>query len=123
MTHRSRIVATLFALLLVAGHAAAAPSLNLVILENEGSAAHIVVGETLTLTLTIKHAGLTNPFSLPNTSGLAVNGSGSDPHSGQYTFFVTPARPGDFTVPAFDVRTGSGQALHVNALKFHVFAR
>ena len=115
-------VSPLFALLFVAGHAGA-PSLNLAIDGNDGSANHIAVGETLTLMLTIKHAGLTNPFSLPNAPGLTVNGSGSDPYSGKYTFFVTPSRPGDYTIPAFDIHVGSGQALHVNALKFHVFAR
>jgi hypothetical protein len=113
----------LFVLLLSAGHAMAAPPLNLVILQNDGSASHIIVGETLTLTLTIKHAGLTNPFSLPNTPGLVLNGSGSDPHSGEYTFFVTPTRAGDYTIAPFDVHAGAAQTLHVNALKFHVFAR
>jgi hypothetical protein len=118
----NRFSTTLAALLLVGGSAAAAPSLNIMIDENDESAAHITPGEVLTLTLTIKHTGLSNPFSLPKTPGLPVTGSGSDPRHGEYTFFVTPARAGDFTIPAFDIRTDSGQVLHVNALKLHVWA-
>lgn len=118
----NRFSATLAALLLVGGSAAAAQALNITIDENDESAAHIAPGEVLTLTLTIKHTGLSNPFSLPKVPGLLVTGSGSDPRHGEYTFFVTPAHAGDFTIPAFDIRIDSGQVLHVKALKLHVWA-
>jgi hypothetical protein len=116
-------IAALIALLLVAGRAGGTSSLNLAIDEGETSASRIKPGETLTLGLTIKHARTNNPFSLPRTPGLVVNGSGSDPHSGHYYFFVTPSRAGDYLIPPFDIRTDTGQVLHVNALRFHVVAR
>jgi hypothetical protein len=120
MVRRWPIPAALVALLLVAARAGGTQSLNLAIDEGETGGSDIKPGETLTLGLTIKHTRMSNPFSLPRTPGLVVNGSGSDPHSGNYYFFVTPSRAGDYVIPAFDIHTDSGQVLHVNALRLHV---
>jgi hypothetical protein len=117
---RSPIPLAIVALLLIAGPADSAPNLTIAIDAGQTSASDIRVGQTLTLSLTIAHTKLTNPFRLPYTPGLVVNGNGSDPNHNAYTFFVTPSRPGDFVIRAFDIRTDSGQVLHVNALTLHV---
>jgi hypothetical protein len=76
-----------------------------------------VVGQPITLTLTIKSGSVTN-ITLPKVDGLTLNGSGTNPPD--FNFFITPTRAGDFTIPAFDIRTDDGQTIHVNAVKFHV---
>src|SRR6202030_183421 len=74
MVRRWPIPAALFALLLVAARAGGTQSLNLAIDEGETGGSDIKPGETLTLGLTIKHTRMSNPFSLPRTPGLVVNG-------------------------------------------------
>ena len=55
--------------------------------------------------------------------GLVLSGSGWQPGLSknviEYNFILTPSRTGDFTVPAFDIRTDDGQTLHVGPIKFH----
>ena len=122
MTRIWTATAALTVLLLAAGPALAS-SLNLAIDEGDTSPSDLQVGVPYTFSLTIPHTRLSNPFSLPRTPGLAVTGSGSDPRHSMYTFMVTPSRVGDYTIPAFNIRTDSGQSLHVNALRVHVSAQ
>jgi BatD DUF11 like domain len=74
---------------------------------------------TTTVALIVKNGKVSQPIQWPKTDGLPVTGSGYDPHTNTFTFFLTPQRAGDFTVPAFDFRTDDGQTLHVGPLKFH----
>jgi BatD DUF11 like domain len=75
---------------------------------------------TTTVELVVKSGKVSQPIQWPKVDGLPVTGSGYDPNSNTFSFFLTPARAGDFTVPAFDFRTDDGQTLHVGPLKFHV---
>jgi len=74
---------------------------------------------TTTVALVVKTGKVSQPIQWPKVDGLPLTGSGYDPHTNTFTFFLTPARAGDFTVPAFDFRTDDGQTLHVGSLKFH----
>lgn len=84
--------------------------------------AKIGAGETVTIMLTVTNGKVSQAIRLPHVDGLVVNGSGTNPgaHSESFTFFVTPTRAGDITIPAFDIRTDEGQTLHVNAIKLRV---
>jgi len=75
------------------------------------------VGAVITLTLTIRDGSIKG-ISLPEVSGLTLNGTGTN--LPDYNFFITPTRAGDFTIPAFDIHTGDGKVIHVKAVKFHV---
>ena len=69
--------------------------------------------------LIVKNGKVSQPIQWPKVDGLPVTSSGYDPHSNTFSFGLTPQRAGDFTVPAFDLRTDDGQTLHVGPLKFH----
>jgi BatD DUF11 like domain len=77
-----------------------------------------------TITLTVKNGKVSQAIQLPLVDGLVLNGSGANPgvHSQDFNFFVTPTQPGDYTIPAFDIRTDDGQTLHVAAIKLHAIA-
>ena len=74
-----------------------------------------------TVGLVVTNAKVSQPISWPKVNGLTLSGTGWQPVPGgtSYNFFLTPARVGDFTVPAFDIRTDDGQTLHVGPIKFH----
>jgi hypothetical protein len=76
-----------------------------------------------TVKLTVTNGRVSQPISWPKVDGLVLNGSGQQPglskNVTEYNFFLTPSRAGDFTVPAFDIRTDDGQTLHVGPIKFH----
>jgi len=72
-----------------------------------------------TIELVVANAKVSQPIAWPKVEGLTLNGTGNDPHTNTFTFFLTPSRVGDFTVPAFDIRTDDGQTLHVGPIKFH----
>lgn len=74
---------------------------------------------TTNINLIVKNAKVSQPIQWPEVDGLPLTGSGYDPHTNSFLFILTPQRPGDFTVPAFDFRTDDGQTLHVGPLKFH----
>jgi len=83
------------------------------------------IGETVTIVLTVASGIVSQPVQLPHADGLVVNGSGTNPYGGseKLNFFVTPARAGDITIPAFDIYTDDGQTLHVPVIKFHVVSQ
>jgi len=72
-----------------------------------------------TVELVVIGAKVSQPISWPKVNGLTLSGSGSDLHRNAFTFFLTPTRTGDFTVPAFDFRADDGETLHVDPIKFH----
>ena len=80
------------------------------------------VGDVLTIVLTVTNGKISQAIRLPDVDGLAVNGSGTNPlaDSEDFTFFVTPTRAGDITIPAFDIRTDDGETLEVNPIILHV---
>ena len=82
------------------------------------------VGVPVTVVITIKGAKV-DKVDLPTVDGLTLNGSGENPYGGKldFTFFLTPSHAGDYTIPAFDVKTVDGQTLHVDAIKFHAAAQ
>jgi len=116
------------ALLLPAAPVFAAASVTLSIdqggQEKSGLAVYTMsVDNVYTVELTVKSAKVSQPIPWPKVDGLTLNGSGFDPHRNTFTFFVTPSRTGDLTVPGFDFRTDDGQTLHVGPIKIHVVAR
>ena len=82
---------------------------------------HVNVPTTIELVVT--GAKLIQPVPWPNVNGLTLNGSGYDPNQRAYTFFLSPSRPGDFIVPAFNVRADDGETVHVGPIKFHAVQR
>ena len=100
------------------GHMAKGPEL--------GNGVETVVENTYTLQLIVQSGKVSRGIALPHVDGLTLSGTGTQPWSGNatsYNFFITPARTGDFTIPAFDIRTDAGETLHVGAIKFHVIGR
>jgi type 1 fimbria pilin len=77
----------------------------------------VTAGQPVTMTITITQ-GTVKEIKLPQVRGLTLNGSGKD--RSEYTFFLTPAKAGDYTIPAFDVVTENGKTIHVNSVKLHV---
>jgi hypothetical protein len=110
-------LAVILAALILAGCGASGPAVDIV----PQIVGDVVAGQPVTITLS-GPVGKPGEFSLPHVDGLTVNGSGADPNTKppSYNFFVTPARAGDFTIPAFDIHSDDGQTFHVQALKLHV---
>ena len=87
------------------------------------------VGDEVNVTMQVQNGGVTN-IRLPHVDGLEVIGNrtmtgitfqnGSFSSTTQQVFTLVPSRPGDFTIPAFDLHTQDGQILHVQAMKLHV---
>ena len=90
------------------------------------------VGDEVSVTLTIQGGGMGDSAELPQVDGLQNSGSsstmsfsfnsatGSLNSAVTQTFVLIPQRPGDFTIPAFDIQTRNGQTLHARAMKLHV---
>jgi hypothetical protein len=88
------------------------------------------VGDPVIVTLTIA-GGTIGGIQLPHVAGLEAGGTSfqiksSDNDNGSFTTSVAlnisliPTRPGDFTIPAFDIRTQEGDVLHVKPMKLRV---
>jgi hypothetical protein len=73
------------------------------------------VGVPATIELTVTGGKVSGPVALPTVAGLTLNGSGTNPQPRleSFTFFVTSTHAGDFTIPAFDLHTDTGETLHV----------
>jgi hypothetical protein len=118
-----------FALVLLAAPAFAAASVTVSADEggmrmSSGKAVYAMqVDVQTTVKLTVTNGKVSQPISWPKVDGLVLNGSGQQPglskNVTEYNFFLTPSHVGDFTVPAFDIRTDDGQTLHVGPIKFH----
>ena len=88
------------------------------------------VGDEVTVTLTVQNGSLDNvqlpavdglqlqPGTSTSTNMIFTNGTLSSSVSESFT--LVPSRPGNFTIPAFDVHTTDGTVLHVKAMKLHV---
>ena len=118
-------------------HAVCAASLLLMCGASHGRAATLTqrlepndvnVGDEITVTITINNGGNAD-IQLPHVDGLQVTGTSTSTqlmfNNGAFTsalsqvFTVVAERPGDFTIPAFDLNV-QGQTLHVQAMKLHV---
>jgi len=89
------------------------------------------VGDPVMVTLTIT-GGTIGAIQLPEVDGLSHGGTSMQIKSGDedggtetavvLNFALIPTRPGDFTLPGFDVHTQEGEVLHVKPMKLHVLA-
>ena len=89
------------------------------------------VGDPVMVTLTIT-GGTIGGVQFPEVDGLSHGGTSMQIKSGDedggtetsvaLNFALIPTRPGDFTLPAFDIHTQEGETLHVKAMKLHVVA-
>ncbi len=87
------------------------------------------VGDPVMVTLTVQ-GGTIGRIQLPKVDGLeagdpsyqikSIEDNGSFFTTVSFSIAITPTRPGDFTIPAFDLRTQEGDVLHVKAIKLHV---
>jgi hypothetical protein len=87
------------------------------------------VGDPVMITLTVQGGSIGN-IQLPPVDGLEVESTNfqikSEDDNGSFSTSVSlnisliPTRPGDFTIPAFDIHTPEGDVLHVKAMKLHV---
>ena len=83
----------------------------------------------VTLTIT---GGTIGGVQFPEVDGLSHGGTRMQVKSGdenggtetsvELAFALIPMRPGDFTLPAFDIHTQEGDTLHVKPMKLHVVA-
>ena len=88
------------------------------------------VGDQVTVTFTIQNAAEPPTVVLPRVDGLQQAGSSSMTNitftngtlasSASMTFVLIPVRPGDFTIPAFEIHAHDGEVLHAHAMKLHV---
>ena len=88
------------------------------------------VGDQVTVTFTIQNAAEPPTVTLPRVDGLQQAGSSSMTNitftngtlasSASTTFVLIPVRPGDFTIPAFEIHAHDGEVLHARAMKLHV---
>ena len=85
----------------------------------------VKVGDPVIVTLTVQ-GGTIGTIQLPTVDGLQVGEtnyqikSGDDNNGNTFTSVtfnipISPIRPGDFTIPAFDLHTQEGDVLHVVA--------
>ena len=92
--------------------------------------AEVNVGDPVIVTLTVQ-GGSIGAIHLPPVDGLEVSGTsiqimsgyndnGTSFNSVSLNISLLPTRPGDFTIPAFDLHTQEGDVLHVKAMKLHV---
>jgi len=88
------------------------------------------VGDPVIVTLTVQ-GGSIGGIQLPPVDGLEVSGTSfqiksEEDTSGNFSTSVLlnisllTTRPGNFTIPAFDLHTQEGDVLHVKAMKLHV---
>jgi hypothetical protein len=88
------------------------------------------VGDPVMVTITVQ-GGTVGTTQLPSVDGLEAgstnlqikseqNDNGSFTTSVALSVSLTPVRAGDFTVPAFDLKTQEGDVLHIKAMKLHV---
>lgn len=87
------------------------------------------VGDQVTISYTLQNGNNVN-FNLPPVDGLQVAGAGTQSQiainnmtvtsSFVKTFIVVPTKPGNLTIPAFDITMPDGQVLHTQAMKLHV---
>jgi uncharacterized protein (DUF58 family) len=103
---------------LAATLAARATTMQVETMPKDGS---VDVGEALTLTITLTGSRISGTIRLPTIDGLTYDGSSMhyDENLETFHFFLTPARPGDFTIPGFDIRTQSGEKFHVADIEIH----
>jgi hypothetical protein len=86
------------------------------------------VGDQVTVTLTVNNGN--GDIDLPRVDGLELQQTyastnitftnGTLTNSVSQIFTLVPDRPGDFTIPAFDIRVSGGQVLHAHEMKIHV---
>jgi len=87
------------------------------------------VGDQVIVTISVQNGSIDN-LQMPQVDGLQIAGTrsatnitfsnGSLSRATAFTFALVPARPGDFTIPAFDIHTHEGDVLHVKAMTLHV---
>jgi hypothetical protein len=84
--------------------------------------ATVNVGTPITVAIIIHGGKAADPPWLKHGDDVQMNGAGTNPqpNSDEYTFFVTPLHPGKVTFGAIDVRTTSGQTLHMNPITLAV---
>ncbi|MEI9998338.1 MAG: BatD family protein [Verrucomicrobiota bacterium] len=91
--------------------------------------AQAAVGDAVTLTVTVQN-GTMGRIDLPAVDGLQAvqetttkmlsNSGGVFTVSTSQTFRLTPRRPGDFTIPGFDVPLQEGGTLRAKEVRLHV---
>jgi hypothetical protein len=120
---RATVIALIFGLIVAPAFAAGSVTVQV----DEGGF-HVSTGKPVytmwvevvtTVELVVAGAKVSQPIQWPQVDGLTLSGSGYNPHTNAFSFFLTPTRVGDFTVPAFDIRADDGQTLHVGPIKFH----
>jgi hypothetical protein len=90
----------------------------------------VSVGDQVTVTLTVNNGN--GDIDLPRVDGLELQQTyastnitftnGTLTNSVSQIFTLVPDRPGDFTIPAFDIHVSGGQVLHAHEMKIHVVA-
>lgn len=117
------VLATLFALTTTSCPAAAT-------LTQQIDPHEVNVGDPVIVTLTVQGSSI-GAIQLPPVDGLQVGDtsyqikSGDDDNGNTFTSVtfnipLSPTRPGNFTIPAFDLHTQEGDVLHVKAMQLHV---
>jgi hypothetical protein len=79
----------------------------------------VSVGKPLVIEFTLSGA-TTGQLYLPSVPQLASHGGSGTPGDklSTFSFFLTPTRPGDITIPAFDIVTSGGK-LPIKPIRLH----
>ncbi len=95
----------------------------------DGGNAVIHLGDTAKVSITVADGGWTRLLKLPKVTNLTIIRMGQEEIEGTQEhpivisrFSVLPSQTGDFTIPAFDIKTQTSEILHVQAFTLHVFA-
>jgi hypothetical protein len=93
------------------------------------SPGEVVIGDQAIITITVQN-GSVDDVNLPPVDGLQIVGTrtassytlsnGSLSRSMSFIFAIEASHSGNFTIPAFDVRSGESELLHVKSIKLHV---
>lgn len=99
--------------------ASAAVSLSIAVNDKPYDATPIVISteKPSTIAISIGGAVVTGQVFLPSVPGLVQHGASGTPGKiSTYAFFVTPAKAGDITIPAFNI-DASGQVIHIRPIR------
>ena len=99
--------------------AGAAVSLTITVNDQPYTVAPIVIStkKTSTIAIAIGGAIVTGQVFLPSVPGLVQHGASGTPGKiATYAFFVTPAKAGDITIPAFTI-DASGRMIHIRPIR------
>lgn len=115
----NRCLAAALALLLTGSALRADPTILSVVTTPKG--ADVDVGEPCVLAITLTGSRVGGKIQVPKVDGLelAYTNMYYDNFSETFKYYLTPKHEGDYTIPAFTIKTQAGETLQVPPVKIH----